>query len=125
MTENQTQVNVALFCDICGIQMDPQLTTCPQCKVYTTKTYKVQISESIAMLETMKAKSKTERGLPLSELMVKSKISVETKMPTSETLRFDHTHPDKTVKIHHVVEHRPAGSVVVHDEHIEYPSKRR
>jgi hypothetical protein len=43
-----------------------------------------------------------------------------------EILVIDRSHPEKTVKTHHVEERQPDGSwKTVHDERVEYPAKRR
>ena len=43
-----------------------------------------------------------------------------------EKLVIDRSHPEKTIKTHHVEERQPDGSwKTVHDEHVEWEAKRR
>lgn len=47
-------------------------------------------------------------------------------IPAREVLDMDRSHPQKTVKRHHVEELRPDGSwETVHEEEVEYAAKRR
>ncbi len=74
----------------------------------------------------MKAKHKDNTGFILGTTVVREKISGKTKRRANESLSYNRTNPGFTEKIHHVEEIDETGnSVVVHDEHIQYPARRR
>jgi hypothetical protein len=70
----------------------------------------------------------TRQGYPrgwVTKFVERTKISRLGKL-ARESLRFDRSDPDKTVKTHRVEEQQADGDwKVVHDEEVEYPAKRR
>lgn len=113
-------------CADCGKELLEDERPCSKCggvarNISIVLTDKVGVSDN-----SFKAKVKNP-DIPGTkyELTKKKKQSGKTKKPAEETMIIDRSHPEKTIKKHKVREFDGENWKTVHDEHEEFPAKRR
>jgi len=111
-------------CAKCGQSIDPEEASkpCPECGSVDRQ---ILVEDSGHGLEMLKLKAKASDGARQFERKQGDKLSADGRK-ARERLEFDHRNRDKTTKTHIVEEQTDGGSwEVVHNEHEEFPAKRR
>ena len=113
-------------CADCGKELLEDERPCSNCgsiarDISIELTDKLSISDN---LFRVKVKNPDIPGTKY-ELTKKKKLSGKTKQPAEETIIIDRSHPEKTIKKHEVRELDGDNWKTVHDEHEEFPAKRR
>lgn len=116
------------YCSSCGhvfVEPEPRVP-CPSCGDTRRTRDGVGVVETNASVAEVRARQKRPGfGGWVRDWRSRDKLSLRG-IPAREVLDLDRSHPQKTVKRHHVEELRPDGSwETVHEEEIEYEAKRR
>ncbi len=112
-------------CRECHKPMGENDKVCPNCGS-DKRLIKINIHETITVLESLGLKHKDKSGFTLGTTVVRDKIAGASKRRANETLSYDRSNPHVTKKFHHVEEIDEKGNkVVVHHEEESYPAKRR
>ena len=114
------------ICSKCGRPYESnEQPPCPECGE-TRRTFEQLVTATVTTRASVSGVH-TRLGYPgwVTRFVERTKISRLGKL-ARESLQFDRSHPEKTVKTHRVEEQQPDGEwKVVHDEEVEYPAKRR
>jgi hypothetical protein len=98
---------------------------CPRCGK-SAVTHSKHLVATLELFGSMRRVGKRASGFRFFEGVSRMKRARKSGNLADEALEYDRSDPAKTVKRHLVREQQPGGSwKVVHDEHEEYPSKRR
>jgi predicted nucleic acid-binding Zn-ribbon protein len=111
-------------CVDCGrVYADDESPPCPDCGCRT-------VSKHLTGQVTAHGTLSGEHRRPgvryeITSFMERTKLSALGRL-ARESLRYDRSHPSKTVKTHRVEEQQPGGSwTIEHDEREEYPARRK
>jgi hypothetical protein len=111
-------------CAKCGRYIDAEEASkpCPECG---SGDRQILVDDAGHGLEMLKLKAKASDGTRLFEIKQGDKLSAHGRK-ARESLKIDHRDTEKTTKMHIVEEQRDDGIwKVVHNEHEEFPAKRR
>ncbi len=115
---------MTMKCAKCGWPIDPKKASepCPECGSVDRQ---ILAEDSGCGLEMFKLKTKDNDGTRQFERKQGDKLSAYGHK-ARECLEFDHRDPEKTTKTH-VIEEQTDNGIwkVVHNEHEEFPAKRR
>lgn len=118
-------MTVKYECKNCQNYLRENEIFCPKCGFKERNIY-VDLYDRFNILDMIQIKLKDFSGFVLLTSLIRNKISGFTKKLAKETLVFDHRDLNITKKYHHVEEMDDNGNKkVVHNENIEYPSKKR
>jgi hypothetical protein len=114
------------FCKDCGKKLEENERPCSKCGCSSRNSF-AYLEDNVPIPEdSMKGKLKRP-GIPgvAYKVTQRNKTSGKTKRPTKETLIFDRTHPENTVKDHKVWEKDGEKWMLCHDEHEVSKAKHR